>query len=116
MERSGAHQLFDAFIDEELWEAELNRLHGEDHFAVGDVLQVGQTGAEVIIRLARHVHVLQCEVQPENGEASNTELASVMHKGGGEGQQTATLAVSHIHVDERCAETAETQWQDSQSH
>lgn len=63
-----SYQLLYPFVQEELGEVRRDLLHSEAAASVHQLLQLGQTAAEVVVRLAGHVHVPQAEVHPWNRE------------------------------------------------
>lgn len=72
------HQLVDSFILEELGEGAGHRWHREPCFLLSELRDLLQTAAEMIVRLAGHVHVTQREVQPE-GTGRKTRFLSLSY-------------------------------------
>lgn len=59
------HQLVHSFVLEELRKGAAHRCHREPPIAVCQLAYLVQAAAEMVVRLAGHVHVAQREVQPE---------------------------------------------------
>lgn len=69
-EAGDTYQLWDALIDQALWEGHVYRLYHKTKLAVravGGRLQLLQRCVEVVVGLTRHIQVLQREVQSMSG-------------------------------------------------
>lgn len=73
------HQLVHSFILEELREGAGHRWHREPRFLLSQLCYLLEAAMEMIVRLAGHVHVAQCEVQPERTWQTQTSRKTRSH-------------------------------------